>query len=92
MTTQQIQIVSPTQFKPTNRGCEMTLVQQTQGHWEMRSINASTRAYHRGIPMAKVFNTLEEVEAKYKSWKGIVQIHKEFTDMMMNPPAKSTLN
>ncbi len=49
----------------------MTLkkVDSLYGSWEMQTDNASIRAYQSlGI---QYFDNLEQIEHKYKSWKGI---------------------
>ncbi|HII1671960.1 TPA: hypothetical protein ACYZE8_002387 [Salmonella enterica] len=57
-----------------SRGNKMTLSRGANG-WEMWVDNASHRAY-RGAGV-KVFGSLEAVEAKYKSWRGISTLLKE---------------
>ena len=59
-------------FEMAIRGARMTLVRRPSvcGEWEMTTINAAALAWNR-IVMPKHFRTLAEVEAKYKSWRGI---------------------
>ena len=52
------------------RGTTMTLsFNKTLGRWQMTSDNASRRAW-RGLGVS-LYETLDEVEAKYKTWRGI---------------------
>lgn len=55
------------------RGNKMTLRYHSNwDQWEMFCDNAARRAYNgAGITM---FNSLKDVEKKYKTWAGIVQI------------------
>ena len=67
---------SETEFTLNTRGMGMTLTKGTNPttdavEWRMVVCNASNRAYNRGMPMPKFFKSLEGVEAKYKSWRGI---------------------
>lgn len=55
------------------RGSKMTLrFSEAWDCWEMSTDNASHRAY-RGLGV-KHFQTLEEVERNYKSWRGIADL------------------
>jgi hypothetical protein len=58
-------------FTTTNgRGTTMTLsYNEVCGYWQMASDNAAVRAW-RSLGV-HVFNSLAEVEAKYKTWRGI---------------------
>ncbi len=56
------------EYTLTSRGHTMQLIKTTDG-WNMFTQNASTRAY-RGLGYS-FYVTLEEVERKYKSWRGI---------------------
>jgi hypothetical protein len=62
-------------YEMTIRGAHMTLVrrQSVCGNWEMTTVNAAAQAWNR-IIMPKHFNTLEEIEAKYKSWRGVSKL------------------
>jgi len=66
-----IMMVDENTFTLTNRGHEMTLLRKEDG-WEMWTSNAATRAWRMNIP--KYFETLEEVEGHYKSWKGVSKL------------------
>lgn len=66
-----ITMVNENKFTLLSRGHEMTLIKNKWG-WEMFTENAATRAYRTlGV---KLFDSLEEVESHYKSWKGISQL------------------
>jgi hypothetical protein len=65
-----IQMVDEGKFQLQARGCDMTLVRISDG-WEMYTVNAMVSTYRRGYAIPKFFRSLEEVEAKYKSWRGI---------------------
>lgn len=58
-------------YSTTNgRGTSMTLsYNHIIGHWQVVSDNAAVRAYRAGG--CKIFRTLPEVEAAYKTWRGI---------------------
>lgn len=56
-----------------SRGNKMTLrYHSSWDQWEMFCDNAARRAYNS--PGITMFNSLKEVEKKYKTWAGIVQI------------------
>lgn len=55
------------------RGAKMTLEPFRKG-WRMKVVNAATRVWGMGGESWKDFDTLEEVESKYKSWRGIAAI------------------
>tara|TARA_Y100001949_G_C15836390_1_gene264289 strand:+ start:366 stop:632 length:267 start_codon:yes stop_codon:yes gene_type:complete len=65
-----IQVVNDNTFKLKARGNEYTLVKEGD-QWAMYVVNASVRAWNNGFAIPKYFDSLEQVEAKYKSWKGI---------------------
>jgi hypothetical protein len=60
-------------YSLTSRGNQFTLI-HTCDQWQMWTNNAATRAWNRGGPSLRVFDTLEQVEAAYKSWRGIVAL------------------
>ena len=68
-----IQQIDDNQFFVKAYGNEMTLIKTMDG-WEMCTVNATVRAYNNGFAIPKFFRTLKEVEAKYKSWKGISKL------------------
>lgn len=57
-------------YSLTSRGNHFTLI-KTQWGWEMWTRNASTKAYSRGMPSIKTFDSLDDIESAYKSWQGI---------------------
>lgn len=65
------------EFQLTARGNEFTLsFNANRDQWQMMTVNAAVRAWNRGFAIPKFFATLEEVEAKYKAWRGIVALTK----------------
>jgi hypothetical protein len=63
------------EYKLTARGNEFTLrFDDIFGQWAMYTVNAAVRAWNRGFAIPKFFDTLEDVERAYKSWKGIVAL------------------
>lgn len=62
-------------YEMTIRGARMVLERRASpcGEWHMTTDNAAARAWSRVI-MPKSFATLAEVEARYKSWRGIVAL------------------
>ena len=65
-----IQMINETTFKLSKGVHDMTL-RFERGEWAMYTVNPMVRAYNRGWATPKYFPTLEAVEAKYKSWRGI---------------------
>jgi hypothetical protein len=65
-----------TTFTTTARGMTLTLSQisESWGNWVVEVDNAAARAWNRGRASAKYFDTLEQVEAKYKSFRGIAAL------------------
>ena len=63
------------EYACTYRGHTMTLKYCPRlQHWEMYTDNAAVRAYRTlGV---KTFASLEEVEARYKSWRGLCALVK----------------
>lgn len=55
------------------RGAHLTLVRQNQpwAKWAVLTDNAAARAWNHGRESFRGFQTLAEVEAHYKSWRGI---------------------
>lgn len=74
MTNNVIQTAANT-YEMTIRGAHMTLVRRSSvcGEWEMTTVNAAAEAWNR-IIMPKHFRSLAEVEAKYKSWRGVSKL------------------
>lgn len=71
--TNAIQVVNDNTFTLKARGNEYTLINEGN-RWAMYVVNASVKAWNNGYAIPKHFETLEQVEAKYKSWKGINQL------------------
>lgn len=65
-----IQMIDDNTFRLVARGSEMTLERADDG-WTMTTINASVRAWNNGFAFPKRFANLAEVEANYKTWRGI---------------------
>ena len=68
-----IQQLDESSYAVVARGSRMVL-EKTQSGWRMRTSNASTRVWSLCGESWKDFDTLEEVEARYKSWRGITQL------------------
>lgn len=68
-----IQQIDSATFALEARGSQMLLQKTAQG-WRMTTTNASTRAWRRGVPSWKDFETLADVERHYKSWRGIAAL------------------
>lgn len=68
-----IQQIDDTSFALEARGARMIL-EQISGGWRMKTRNAASRAWSLGGESWKDFGSLAEVEAKYKSWKGIASL------------------
>lgn len=63
------------EFLLVARGAEMTLKRdEKRGEWAMYTVNAAVKAWNRGYAVPKFFRSLEEVEAKYKTWRGIAAL------------------
>lgn len=60
-------------FKRETPGTTMDLMFE-RDQWAMYTVNATVRAYNRGIATPKFFKDLKAVEDKYKTWKGIVAL------------------
>lgn len=50
------------------KGTELTLVKMEAGYWLVIANNAATRAYRS---IGKTFWSLSEIEAKYKTFRGL---------------------
>lgn len=68
-----IQQIDENTYYQQVRGQTMTLI-RSGDEWAMYTVNAVVRAYNRGVAMPKYFPTLEAVEAKYKTWRGIAAL------------------
>lgn len=68
--------LNETTYQTTARGMTLTLtaVDYNFGKWVVEVDNASARAWNRGRPAWKYFDTLDEVEARYKSFRGIAAL------------------
>lgn len=71
-----IQQVSNTEFRLRSRGADMTLIKRNE-RWEVYVVNATVKAYRRGVASPKYFDNLAEIESKYKSWAGISALVNE---------------
>ena len=71
-----IQILDKNKFYLESRGMKMTLTKEhsavTGEFWRMHVDNASSRAYS-GLGVRE-FDTIEQVEQHYKSWRGIAAL------------------
>lgn len=65
-----IQQLSDNSYTVQARGSRMIL-ERTKRGWRVRTQNAASRVWSMGGESWKEFDTLAEVEANYKSWKGI---------------------
>lgn len=54
------------------KGTELTLIKSAVGYWTVIASNAATRAYR--TLGAKTFWSLEEIEAKYKTFRGLAAL------------------
>lgn len=68
-----IQQLDEKRFSLEVRGMQMTLEPYRDG-WRMKVVSATTRVWSLGGESWKEFNSLAEVEAKYKSWRGITSL------------------
>ena len=68
-----IQMIDDKTFFLKARGCEMTLTRTDDG-WTMSTVNAVVRAWNNGFAIPKRFADLAEVEANYKTWRGIAAL------------------
>lgn len=68
-----IQQLDDTRYSVEARGSRMVL-EQTKKGWRVKTRNAATRVWGLGGESWKDFDSLAEVEAKYKSWKGIAAL------------------
>lgn len=73
-----IEMVDANTFRLVARGNDMTLSRTVDG-WTMTTVNASVRAWNRGFAIPKRFADLAEVEANYKTWRGIAALVNEHT-------------
>lgn len=71
--TTTIQVIDDNTYRLVARGSEMTLTRTADG-WSMSTVNAAVRAWNRGFAIPKRFATLADVEAKYKTWRGIAAL------------------
>lgn len=76
MTT--INIINPgVEYGAKNRGSLMTLsYDATRDRWTMVTVNAATHAWNR-FPSYKMFETLDEVAEKYKTWANIKELNAQ---------------
>lgn len=68
--TNHIYQIAPDLFQTTAQGTVMTLTKATESGWELST--APTQSSDcMAIPSTKYFDTIEEIETRYKSWKGL---------------------
>lgn len=70
-----IQMIDENTYCLTAHGSSMTLTKRERGGWRMQTDKASRRAW-RGLGI-KDFESLADVEAHYKSWRGIGKLIEE---------------
>lgn len=68
-----IQMIDENTFFLVARGNEMTL-KRTEDGWTMNTVNACVKAWRNGYSVPKRFADLAEVEANYKTWRGIAKL------------------
>lgn len=68
-----IQQDGPDQFSLSIRGVCMKLEKTAKG-WRMKTRSAATRTWSLGGESWKDFTSLREVEAHYKSWRGVSSV------------------
>jgi hypothetical protein len=66
-----IQMISDTRFELSKGGHKMTLSLESSSGWVMVTENACTRAWHGRVGSYTHFDTLSDVESRYKSWRGL---------------------
>lgn len=68
-----IEVIDENTYRLVARGNEMTLTRLADG-WSMSTVNAAVRAWNRGYAVPKGFATLADVEAQYKTWRGVAAL------------------
>ncbi len=71
-------MLTETEYTLDSRGSKFTLKKEAE-LWVMYVTNAATKAYRRGYCVPKYFDSLKDVEKKYKSWYGISQLVNDLT-------------
>jgi|GEM_PF-2282563 len=81
-----IEQVDNNTFKTVSRNglSTMTLIRSGDG-WEVWTRNASTRAYLGNMPSVKRFNSLEDVEKRYRSFARITALVSDHTNLTGRP-------
>jgi hypothetical protein len=87
-----IEMVDDKTFRVSNRGSMMTLTKQDDGTWTVGTHNACTRAYRGQFGSYRYFATLADVEAAYKSWRGIAVLISASTGTETNGNNDSNLH
>ncbi len=72
-----LDVISENKFKLSARGNHFTIERQCNGKWLVIVVNASVRAYSNGIAFPVEYDSLDDVEKRYKSLKGISSIVKD---------------
>lgn len=78
----QFEIINADEVRLTKGTTEYTVLRKPDG-FRVYCVNASSRAYRRGIPAGRHFVTLDEVEAAYKGLRGV-------SGAFLPPPAAIT--
>lgn len=65
-----IQQIDDNSYATSVRGTHMVL-EKTAAGWRVKTRNAATRVWGIGGESWKDFDSLAQVEARYKSWRGI---------------------
>lgn len=69
----EIQQIDANTFTADNgKGTELTLIKSEVGYWTVIASNAATRAYR--TLGAKTFWNLSDIEAKYKTFRGLAAL------------------
>lgn len=68
-----IQQIDSNTFFLVARGAEMTLKREG-GRWAMYTVNAAVRAWNNGYSIPKYFESLQQVESHYKTWRGVAAL------------------
>lgn len=69
----EIQQINDNSYATSVRGTHMVLEKTTKG-WRVKTRNAATRVWGIGGESWKDFDSLAQVEARYKSWRGITAL------------------
>ncbi len=73
-----IQVIAENTYFVQARGQRITVQKNPETMtipWSVFVDNASARVWNRGLSSSKWFNSLEEIEAQYKSLRGLCAVH-----------------